>query len=128
MALTIFTMTFLLLVSTNSSFSSSSKQDKDWLQEEWEDDYIEEEVITPRAEALMEVEVLDEEEEIGPSLGRVLGKMYHLRLLSSYYFIHVLAVGSVIVIIFYMLGMGYKLYKIWKGEYVEEEPVFLKYK
>ena len=28
---------------------------------------------TPRAEALMEVEVLDEEEEIGPSLGRVLG-------------------------------------------------------
>ena len=33
-----------------------------------------------------------------------------------------------IVIMFYVLGMGYKLFKIWKGEYVEEEPVFLKYK
>ena len=37
-------------------------------------------------------------------------------------------VGSGIVIMFYVLGMGYKLFKIWKGEYVEEEPVFLKYK
>ena len=35
---------------------------------------------------------------------------------------------SIIIIAFYCLGMGFKLYKIWKGEYVEEEPVFLKYK
>ena len=32
---------------------------------------------------------------------------------------------SIIIIAFYCLGMGFKLYKIWKGEYVEEEPVFL---
>ena len=69
-----------------------------------------EEVGSPRAEALMEVEEMEPEEVIGPSLGRVLGVL------------------SVIVLVFYALGMGYKLYKIWKGEYVEEEPVFLKYK
>ena len=45
-----------------------------------------------------------------------------------YIFILSPGVGSVIVIMFYVLGMGYKLFKIWKGEYVEEEPVFLKYK
>ena len=69
-----------------------------------------EEVGSPRAEALMEVEEMEPEEVIGPSLGRVLGVL------------------SVIVLVFYAMGMGYKLYKIWKGEYVEEEPVFLKYK
>lgn len=69
-----------------------------------------EEVGSPRAEALMEVEEMEPEEVVGPSLGRVLGVL------------------SVIVLVFYALGMGYKLYKIWKGEYVEEEPVFLKYK
>ena len=40
----------------------------------------------------------------------------------------VLGVGSVIFAIFYVLGMAYKLFKIWRGDYVEEEPVFLKYK
>ena len=73
-------------------------------------DAYSEEVGSPRAEALMEVEEMEPEEVIGPSLGRVLGVL------------------SVIVLVFYALGMGYKLYKIWKGEYVEEEPVFLKYK
>ena len=29
---------------------------------------------------------------------------------------------------FYILGMSFKLYKIYKGEYIEEEPVFMKYK
>ena len=48
--------------------------------------------------------------------------------MTPYIFILSAGVGSVIVIMFYVLGMGYKLYKIWKGEYVEEEPVFLKYK
>ena len=41
---------------------------------------------------------------------------------------HHAGIMSIIVIAFYCLGMGFKLYKIWKGEYVEEEPVFLKYK
>jgi hypothetical protein len=33
-----------------------------------------------------------------------------------------------VVLFFYILGMSYKLYKIDHGIYVEEEPVFLKYK
>ena len=37
-------------------------------------------------------------------------------------------VGSIIVIIGYIIGMLYKLYMIHKGTYTEEEPVFLKYK
>ena len=36
------------------------------------DDYYQEELEAPRAEAMMEVEFLEKEEEIGPSLGRVL--------------------------------------------------------
>ena len=47
---------------------------------------------------------------------------------KMYFFFLYSGVGSIIIIIFYVLGMGFKLYKIWKGEYVEEEPVFLKYK
>lgn len=30
--------------------------------------------------------------------------------------------------ILYCIGIGYKIFKICKGTYVEEEPVFLKYK
>ena len=37
-------------------------------------------------------------------------------------------IGSIIVIIGYIIGMLYKLYMIHKGTYTEEEPVFLKYK
>ena len=91
-------------------------------------DYYQEELEPPRAEAMMEVEVLEAEVKVGPSLGRVLGKGSIFRTL---YFQNVFlysGVGSIIIIIFYVLGMGFKLYKIWKGEYVEEEPVFLKYK
>ena len=73
MTLTLFSIAFLLLVSICSSSGFSSKESEDWVNEDWEDDYFGEENVTPRAEALMEVEVLDEEEEIGPSLGRVLG-------------------------------------------------------
>ena len=54
--------------------------------------------------------------------------IYYINSMIPYIFILSPGVGSVIVIMFYVLGMGYKLYKIWKGEYVEEEPVFLKYK
>ena len=37
-------------------------------------DYYQEELEPPRAEAMMEVEVLDAEVKVGPSLGRVLGE------------------------------------------------------
>ena len=37
-------------------------------------------------------------------------------------------VGSIIVIIGYVIGMIYKLCMIHRGTYTEEEPVFLKYK
>ena len=37
-------------------------------------------------------------------------------------------IGTIIFIVFYTLGMAFKLYKIYRGEYIEEEPVFLKYK
>ena len=42
----------------------------------YNDEEYYEELATPRAEASMEVEFLEEEEKIGPSLGRVLGKFY----------------------------------------------------
>ena len=89
-------------------------------------DYYQEELESPRAEAM--VEVLEAEVKVGPSLGRVLGEWIIFR---TCYFKNLFlysGVGSIIIIIFYVLGMGFKLYKIWKGEYVEEEPVFLKYK
>ena len=37
-------------------------------------DYYQEELEPPRAEAMMEVEVLEAEVKVGPSLGRVLGE------------------------------------------------------
>ncbi len=48
--------------------------------------------------------------EGGVSLGKILGIMF------------------LICCIIYCIGIGWKVYKIWKGTYVEEEPVFLKYK
>lgn len=38
------------------------------------DEYYQEELEPPRAEAMMEVELLEEEEKVGPTLGRVLGE------------------------------------------------------
>lgn len=46
----------------------------------------------------------------GVSLGQILGLVF------------------IICCIFYCIGIGYKIFKICKGTYVEEEPVFLKYK
>ncbi len=46
----------------------------------------------------------------GVSLGKVLGVMF------------------LICCIIYCIGIGWKVHKICKGTYVEEEPVFLKYK
>ncbi len=55
-----------------------------------------------------------EEEEsrgdAGVSLGEILGILF------------------LVCCIFYCIGIGYKIFKIMKGTYVEEEPVFLKYK
>ena len=35
---------------------------------------------------------------------------------------------SLVVMIVYVIGIGWKLVKIYKGEYVKEEPIYLKYK
>jgi len=56
---------------------------------------------------------LTEEEKRGsmmPSLGKILLVLFG------------------VCCIFYCIGIGYKIFKIAKGTYVEEEPVFLKYK
>ena len=49
-------------------------------------------------------------EAIGPTLGAILSKF------------------SLVVMIFYVLGIGWKLIKIYKGDYEREEPIYLKYK
>ena len=49
-------------------------------------------------------------EAVGPTLGDILSKF------------------SLVVMIAYVIGIGWKLIKIYKGEYVKEEPIYLKYK
>jgi len=66
----------------------------------------------PVTEALQEEE---EEEELdpskqGPGLGFFIG------------------VATLVCTVIYIIGITYKLIKIHKGTYVEEEPIFLKYK
>jgi len=46
----------------------------------------------------------------GPSLGMILGLVF------------------LVCVILYCIGISWKVYKVCKGTYVEEEPVFLKYK
>jgi hypothetical protein len=46
----------------------------------------------------------------GVSLGEILGLLF------------------LVCCILYCIGIAYKIFKIFKGTYVEEEPVFLKYK
>jgi len=46
----------------------------------------------------------------GPSLGEILGTM------------------TIVITIFYIFGMSWKVLKIYRGEYEPEEPVYLKYK
>jgi len=46
----------------------------------------------------------------GPSLGFILG------------------VATIIVTIIYIIGITYKIYKIFNGEYEPSEPIYLKYK
>ena len=55
--------------------------DEDYRETEAAGDYYQEELEAPRAEAMMEVEFLEKEEEIGPSLGRVLSPSYRSRYL-----------------------------------------------
>ncbi|XP_023330603.1 uncharacterized protein LOC111702999 [Eurytemora carolleeae] len=62
---------------------------------------------TPVTEALMED---DDDVKKGPGLGFIIG------------------VATLICFIIYIIGITYKLIKIHKGTYVEEEPIFLKYK
>ena len=40
----------------------------------------------------------------------------------------ILGIMFLVCLFFYCIGIGYKIFKIIKGTYVEEEPVFLKYK
>jgi len=48
--------------------------------------------------------------ETGPSLGQILGVM------------------TLVIIVFYIFGISWKVIKIYKGEYEPQEPVYLKYK
>lgn len=41
---------------------------------------------------------------------------------------YILGILFLVCCILYCIGIGYKIFKICKGTYVEEEPVFLKYK
>merc|ERR1711971_288091 len=65
---------------------------------------------SPLPEAEPTEELLVEEPKKGPSLGQILG------------------VASLIILVFYIFGISWKLFKIHRGTYVEEEPVFYKYK
>jgi len=49
-------------------------------------------------------------EAVGPTLGDILSKF------------------SLVVMIVYIIGIGWKLVKIYKGDYEREEPIYLKYK
>ena len=46
----------------------------------------------------------------GPSLGEILGLV------------------ALVITVLYIIGMSWKIIKIFKGEYVPTEPVYLKYK
>jgi len=54
--------------------------------------------------------LLVEEPPTGVSLGEILG------------------IASLVILVLYTIGISWKLFKIHRGVYVEEEPVFLKYK
>jgi len=51
-----------------------------------------------------------EDLEPGPSLGEILGLV------------------ALVITILYIIGISWKVIKIYKGEYVPTEPVYLKYK
>ena len=49
-------------------------------------------------------------EAVGPTLGDILSKF------------------TLVVMVAYVFGIGWKLVKIYRGEYEAEEPIYLKYK
>ena len=51
-----------------------------------------------------------EKKESSVSLGKILGILF------------------LVCVILYLIGIAWKIFKVYKGTYVEEEPVFLKYK
>ena len=72
-------------------------------------------------------ELLVEEPKQGASLGQILGGTR-----GGVCFVVIVCfvsgVASLVILVFYIFGMSWKLFKIHLGTYVEEEPVFLKYK
>ena len=80
-----------------------------------------EENISSTTEAL-----LVEQPETGVTLGQILGLEPSQR--WNNIGISVSGLASLIILFFYIIGISWKLFKIHRGVYVEEEPVFLKYK
>jgi len=82
----------------------------------------EDDLLLERRELLVEEEVptstedmgtappIETGEAIGPTLGDILSKF------------------SLVILIIYAVGIAYKLVKIHKGEYIREDPIYLKYK
>ena len=79
-------------------------------------------------EKLANSEALVEEEEIkksGLSFAGMLGTpLYYFHILYT----HNAGIALLVFLVFYTIGMSYKLYRIYHGTYTQEEPVFLKYK
>ena len=64
----------------------------------------------------------------GSHLGADLRSVQHSFLVDFITNISFSGLASLIVLFFYIIGISWKLFKIHRGVYVEEEPVFLKYK
>ena len=73
-------------------------------------------------------EWLVEEPETGVSLGQILGKASNFALRVQNIISSIAGLASLVILVFYIVGISWKLFKIHRGVYVEEEPVFLKYK
>ena len=71
-------------------------------------------------------EWLVEEPPTGVSLGEILGE--HQQVWLSEYNCYLAGIASLVILFFYIVGISWKLFKIHRGVYVEEDPVFLKYK
>ena len=72
--------------------------------------------------------LLVEQPETGVTLGQILGLELGTIPVEEQYRSCVSGLASLIILFFYIIGISWKLFKIHRGVYVEEEPVFLKYK
>jgi len=89
-----------LLAADTSSGSHQDSGGRRWKREE-----------DPELESTTEGDGLPPIEPVpGPSLGEILGLV------------------ALVITILYIIGMSWKVIKIFKGEYVPTEPVYLKYK